>query len=470
MKRLRFVLPLLVLLASPTLTAQSPGDIQFKIPPALTGNNGRVLVGTQDGLLLIGRVAGQSVAIDDTLRPGDGLPAELRSIWALSMPDRAAKPQLVHALVSYRDQSDSSRYGVMSSTDMGATWSLSKPSALAQLSVRADWWKQPLADFVWLDGNSDIGWIYGKYAIMGTTDGGATWSTRYRSVAADDQIWGLAFSDRNNGVAAMGPPSTMRFKRTSDGGIQWNNAASTLLPKRLATLDYVGDEYRALVFDRFQVSQNTLMYFSPDGNLWDQEREPVIGKEQTHMSELIWANQTDGSMILRAGEVWQTYDGGHKWWNTQLADSLSYPVPTTAGRAWGQRTIHMSADTLVHVSTVSNTGEIYRLLVWTPSKPSASVARASAADAAIAAWPNPASDAVAVRFTLERASAASAMLVDPLGRRVARHDLGHIAAGEGQLRLDVAHLPAGTYRLVLHLTPSSGEAASVLSTPVVVLP
>jgi len=82
-----------------------------------------------------------------------------------------------------------------------------------------------------------------------------------------------------------------------------------------------------------------------------------------------------------------------------------------------------------------------------------------------APWPNPASRAVALAFTLPRTSNVSLSILDLAGREVARPAVGELAAGRHSIRWDGrasdgAELPAGLYFVRL-VTPDGVRTARV---------
>ncbi|MFK7969013.1 MAG: M4 family metallopeptidase [Bacteroidia bacterium] len=66
-------------------------------------------------------------------------------------------------------------------------------------------------------------------------------------------------------------------------------------------------------------------------------------------------------------------------------------------------------------------------------------------------YPNPASEAVTCRFSLETGAEAELEIVDMTGRNVRALEPRRFAAGEQQLRVSVRNLPSGTYALHLRL-------------------
>jgi hypothetical protein len=78
---------------------------------------------------------------------------------------------------------------------------------------------------------------------------------------------------------------------------------------------------------------------------------------------------------------------------------------------------------------------------------------------ALSVYPNPATDAATVRFTLDRTQRVSMDLFDLLGRQVRQRDLGLLQAGDHEVALDLRNLPAGLY--IVRLTGDAGARATV---------
>lgn len=76
------------------------------------------------------------------------------------------------------------------------------------------------------------------------------------------------------------------------------------------------------------------------------------------------------------------------------------------------------------------------------------------------AWPVPATDALNLPFTLDKASTVAIDVLDALGRTVGRSDLGTLAPGRYKHVLDVQGWEAGTYTAVLRT--ASGLHAQAL--------
>lgn len=75
----------------------------------------------------------------------------------------------------------------------------------------------------------------------------------------------------------------------------------------------------------------------------------------------------------------------------------------------------------------------------------------------VSVFPNPTSDRVLVSFFIEKGNDASMQVIDFIGRTVISEPGQHFAAGENQVEIDLAHLPAGLY--FLHLKTADGKLA-----------
>ena len=442
-------------------------ETKYFIPPALTGSNGRALVGTQSGKIYraITGITGKLTL--DTSAPSLEIPSEVRSVWALSIPNPKTTPDLVVGLISY-DTGAAAHYGIIRSTDFGTTWTLQKPDAFlsSAFPVLNDWVTQPLADIIWLEDGMH-GWAYGRTGIVRTTDAGLTWEMMRADGADVANIWALEFKSPTEGVAAIGGRGEQKFNSTTDGGRTWTvENTSTLLPLRAVHIDYVGGEYRMLAYDRFQTQRNGFIYTSTDGMDWGSSlvrRDISIVREQTSMSEIFWADSAVGFIVLRSGDIFRNTEATRRvsWINIQPADSVAYPVNPNAG--WGQRSILLDNSSIVHVSTNSKTGAINRFEQWLVQLSAAPEDSHAPTGRSISIAPNPAMGTAVVQLELLRPSALAISIIDPLGRRILRKDLPGVAAGSLRFGLDISGLSAGAYRVVV--TTEGG----IISSPLLVV-
>ena len=460
------------------LAQRPPGDPAYKLGPAIAGNNGRVFVGTLRGTILYATSTSSGISVTDSATPGGLLPAETQAIWALSMPNRTTQPQLVFALASYSDGANS-RYGILRSTDLGTSWTLTKDAALADDRFRPTndfWGSTGLTEFTWLE-NAQHGWVFGPGGIIATTDGGATWGVRLaRNETERNNVQALSFRDANNGVAAIGWSPEERFRVTSDGGVTWRSAISPSSPigaLRVNQMDWIGNQFRAFVFDRTALSDRgkitTYFYRSTDfGDFWDGKPKGTITVEQTPHTEILWHNARTGFMVMRSGYIAATQDGGATWASLQAADSAAYPMPINMQAGFGYTSILLDGRYIVQAATIDLPAHLVdsvmvpfrrldTLVQWDLGTASNVRFEPRALSVATIA-PTPAHSFA--RLVLERPLAAGARLtvLDATGavRRVEA-----LEAGATGVDIDVAALATGVYRVVVD------DAAGRISAPLV---
>ena len=441
------------------------GESTFRVAPAITGDRGRVFVGTQRGTILIGASTNTEVTVVDSIvRTGAAganavLPAELRGVWYLSMPNRSTHPDLIVALVTYSDGS-ANRYGVLRSTDFGVSWTLIKDPALANpmfIPTNNFWASTTLREIRWLP-DAAHGWIYGPKGIAATTDGGLTWELRYTEGRdSSNHVQAMAFRDSLNGVASIGWAPLQRLHISYDGGRTWSPRRAPEGTHRVNQIDWVGNQYRAFVFDRSALSHSsrvtTYIYKSTDlGESWTSRAVVPVTVEQTYHSEILWADDQRGVMIMRSGEIAGTTNGGTTWSIVQNADSANYPLPIDSARAgqsplrrgFGYASIILDGTKIVQASTLRADGELYRLIQW--NLVTSGVRDELRIVTNASTIPTPARDRV--RLELEHALSTSARvsIVDAIGR--SRRVLS-IDPGARSLDIDVSDLASGQYRVVV---------------------
>jgi len=489
---------LLLMVAAPiALLAQ--GDSRYKTPPSLVGRDGKVLIGITRGVIYTSSVkATGGMVLEDSLLPGNQLPADLHGIWYFSMPNREEQPDLVYGLASYKTEIDSS-FGFLKSTDFGETWTLTKPAGLADTNFRVttNYWLQGLSQMYWLP-DAQHGWAYGKRGIARTTDGGATWEavmTIEPHVPQGGQttpesgqvgVWALCFKSADSGVASIGPPAGRPLKYTTDGGKTWTDGSFNVGSRRTSQIDYVAGSFWAVAYERDQLdghlSHHT--YFSKDGRSW-QTKYTVgqILREPTQMDELLWAGVNKAFFVLRSGDIWKSVNPRGvnpfidpfsstppttQWTNVQAADSSLSGYPISPFTGWGQRSVLMKDqfgnDVIVHASTIRDDGNLYRLLAW-PVEVGAGVSSSSEGARAmnLTAYPNPTSSEAEVRFTLRSTSEVRLSVVDMLGRQVVSRDLGRLSDGEHRVSVDLTGAPSGAYHYIVTAGDVRGAGSLVVN-------
>jgi hypothetical protein len=455
---------LLMILFPRTSSAQSGWDVRYRFVPAMAGCGTEVFVGQPNGTILQYDAGTGGMSLRKTLHPGVELPPGVEGVWSLSVPDPHSAPGLIVGLASYSDEG-TQRYGVLRSTDMGTTWELHKPAALADPAYtvytgRNDFKKLTISRMYWL--NAQRGWLYGCNGLLTTADGGQSWTNVFKTTKADSVLGQVAFADEMNGVASFGDFHLPILYRTSDGGASWSLCYRPTFAWRIASVTYADGEYRILALDPFQLSGNTYMLFWKGGNSWTlkiNSSYAKIRRGQTEMSELLWTGNNVGYMALRSGETWRTSDGGMKWeiFNQALDTTVGSPYRVLSGSmgsdsAFGQKTIilHGERDQIIQAVTGKSTGELqYLEPIGTPLAVASVAAPATQAWDSTGAFPTPAHSQVELRFELPLRSSVHLWVVDMLGREVLRQEPGEMEAGRQRIGLSLESVPGGAYRYII---------------------
>lgn len=481
LQRLTLAVALFGVVSSTLATAQpiSPQDPYYKIPPAMTGRSDTFfVVGLRHTMYRVSASIGNVPSLADSIP----MPSDLHGIWYLEMPNRTAHPDLIVGLASY-NEGGSQYYGLIRSTDFGASWRIEKPAALRDpaFPVSGDYWRASLRRIVWLE-DGQHGWLWGRRGILRTTNGGSDWDIVNRTpiddddiVQNDERVGALAFRDENNGVAVMGSYYTQKLYKTSDGGMTWTYGGLQLGQNRAIQIDWVNGEYRLLSADPFKTldqTANTSIHFSNDAQVWNFRAPPII-TSQTEMTQIFWYGDSMGVMVLRSGELWRSTNGGRKWAQLQDRDP-SYPIefayyPGTKG--FGQCAMLVQDgrsggdEYIFEVSTQKPQGDVYHIGLW-PVQLASSVPAVSAGEArslGLKAYPNPAISSTDINFRLQKPSRVKLSLVDRLGDEVQQIDAGLLGAGEQHLTISLTGLPSGTYHYILDAEGTRGSGGLVIA-------
>ena len=484
-------------------------EIPWVIPPAIAGIDGdgegtpgKVFIADRGGSIQVWNltvlVGGLEQAV--TLTPGNQLPSDVLGIWDI----KVLKTGSIFALATYADQG-TEWYGFLKSTDQGNSWEWVKPAAMqdphfasleghfqtfgfTQVDFTGNYWRVALNEMVWLD-DGIHGWVWGRKGIIRTTDGGATWSVAYKAQNENNQtlgqykpVWGLAFQSPNIGAAVIGPTVGSEYNYSTDGGVTWTPQKS-LAVNRLADLEYIGGEYRALTFNRTQRQKNTLVQISPNGQTWSTQ--PNLGSqvlnESVYASEAVWPSNSTGFFIQRQGEVWRTDDGGVVWEQmqdvdqnydtvlygdgTSIAGTGTPPFFPYAG--YGQRTILLQDDIgdlyLINVLTDNCQGNIRGYIAtWRVDALTSVKNKKVFSTLELQAVPNPVTEDLKVHFVLEHPGQTTASIVNASGVVVQTIDMGLLEAGKQAKLLTLSSIPSGFYQVVLNSGSERGIEAIVI--------
>ncbi len=467
---------------------ESRGNVPFFIPPAFTAQNGvqetfapaKIYLGKRDGSIEEWTFdsPNQSVNYKQALTPGDQIPSEVTSIIYLSIPSRGT----VVGLVIY-DDGGTLRYGVLRSTDDGASWNLLKPSSVTGIDVieddgnrlRGNYYRAPLLEIKWLEDGMH-GWLWGRRAVLKTTDAGVTWSQIFSATAdtrvsdprdsAYDAIWGVAFESLQSGVVAHGSKINVKIKHTSDGGDSWTFTTS-MNPRFIVNLDWTGFEYRVLRADPFNFGGNNLDVLTNATGVseWLKPGQgPPVNTNAELMTEWIWPAHNVGFLVHRQGEIWKTEDGGKTWVSEQENDPSYPPVeigdgfPNDRGSpqvGYGQKSIFIQdefgAYYIIHVLTDTCSGVVRngRIYAWRIGQFVGvdDVERRAMLELNLS--PNPVTENLELRFTLENRAQIVVNIVDARGIVAESVDFGMVEPGDQMKTFNIGNLPSGFYRVVV---------------------
>lgn len=475
------------------------GEIPWLVPPAFAGIDGNEET-FDPAQLYLGRPDGsiQSYTLDainglqqSTLyTPGNQLPASISAIRDISVP----APDFIVALVLYEEEG-SPHYGVLRSEDGGSNWELVKPQALTDITMIEDdatrfqgnYWRAPMLELKWLPDGLH-GWVWGRSAVLKTTDGGKTWTsiftaTNNTSILVDqsefEAIWGTAFKDANRGVVLVGSKFIWKIWYTTDGGENWNLGGS---PTSIQAVDveWTGSVYRILRTDPFNFNGNNMQVVEDASGVGNDFKAlatrtgiPNLGGL---MTELLWPAHNIGFMVFRQGEFWKTDDKGKTWTKVEDPDPNYPEVPFGDGvdirprAGYGQKSIFIRDEEgrgfILQVLTDTCTGAlrdpvIYQYQVDQFSSVSQKDGKGTGLE--LVAAPNPATEELELRFRLHTPAQVRADLVNAQGVVIKTVDFGSVAAGEQTRMLVLDGVASGAYHLVLHAGDVKGVESLIIT-------
>lgn len=146
-------------------------------------------------------------------------------------------------------------------------------------------------------------------AVMVTTDGGATWSSR--DTAATGHLRNIDFMDINHGVA-VGDDGLL--VTTGDGGKTWQ-VRKTGVKHHLLAVQFVGQSGWAGGFD------GTILHSADGGATW----EPQASATKEALEGMFFLDANRGWAVGWAGTILRTTDGG-KTWVPSKTDAASWSL------------------------------------------------------------------------------------------------------------------------------------------------
>jgi hypothetical protein len=172
-----------------------------------------------------------------------------------------------------------------------------------------------------------------------------------------------------------------------------------------------------------------------------------------------FSNRMEQEVLLRSASGCPT--GGDSLYVTYVLDFWGFDA---YGQGLGQTRFHhgdMYNDSYMSLVGYRKNGVAYGQLRSFVQLLPAAVARPAATTAA---FPNPFSQELTVRFELPRPQAVALELRDALGRVVLTQQTRPLAAGAGSIRLATGGLPAGIYTAVLRLASGPAQVLKVIKT------
>lgn len=475
-------------------------EVPWPVPPALAGQEGDVeLAGDatffigerKTGNIQVWTMSFGETSLQETLTPGDQLPADVKGIWSLAVPSY----NRVIALATY-DDGGTERYGILRSTDLGESWEFLKPDAFKDPAFKSlegqtfpvqldfgtrnvdftgNFWRAALLEMTWH--GEDYGWVWGRKGILRTTDGGDTWEVAYKTANENtmrytvyEGVWGLAFQSPTTGVAILGPSTDAYYYKTEDGGTNWTKGFG-LQGFRPAALSFTGGEYRSLTFRRSQTESNAFVQGSEDGRFWSgiAASAPAIATSETvFMTEMFWPNPDTGFLVYREGEIRKSENGGKTWTEFQDEDAAYPDVIFGSGRdqplaGYGQRSVILrdgfEDPYLIQTITFNCQGDVQSYVPAWELGQFTGVSMDAMLLGGFSVFPNPTSDRCEIQFSTQNPEEGCILVVDARGEVVVNVDLGLLGAGEHRQNVNLEGLPSGSYRIMVRVGDRKGVEA-----------
>ena len=304
--------------------------------------------------------------------------------------------------------------GVLRTTDGGATWT---PIATGMTDGRAA--------ISWADDSAV--WVAGRESSAAvSTDAGASWTSRPSGSA-----------DRTESIAAVS--ATTAWVANRSGGLRQTTDGATWSPQASGTTEDLKDIQMADAQTGYvAASGNTVLKTTNGGATWANVATAGVSGNGLHVAdaETVW-------VVADAGQIWFTATGGAVW---ELQ-----PTPTT--QAFNR--VHFATPSLGWA--VGDAGTIVRF----DAGPIATDGAPAEAALSLAVGPTPASRAATVWAETARAETVTVLVVDVLGREVARLHHGALGAGRHVFGLATDGLAPGRY--LVRASTASGSALHPLT-------
>lgn len=170
-----------------------------------------------------------------------------------------------------------------------------------------------------------LGWLVvdfpsGDFAVIRTTDGGATWSRQLTAPADSHAVYAKFFDDTSGIVALVGGQPVVR--RSLDGGVTWSTLPALTPAATVLSWSFMDSLYGWLLA-RESATATPKLFRTEDGGLsWVDLGSPVIAPDQAFQAQ--FSHFTTGwlSTVSTGPYAYRTQDFGATW--------IRVPLPATA--------------------------------------------------------------------------------------------------------------------------------------------
>lgn len=278
------------------------------------------------------------------------------------------------------------------STDGGANWTKTSMATLATRLVDVQFY------------GPDTGYAAGTAqpasqggVILGTTDGGDTWSVLHRTGHVSDIIWKIQSPDNGRhiycSIDALSGTGGTRFVRSTDSGATWSTITATTDYHYIQAIGFL-DTLRG-----WMGAETTLLETVDGGTTWTD-------------SPFVEGHGYDRFHKVSATQAFMSGDGIYRFTD----NSVGLPPITDAPR---------------------------RPVEW------------------IQVDPNPVAAEASIRMQVFRPSFTELLLVSPDGRTLRQLFRGELQGGEHRHTADLRDLPAGSYHMIMRTNQGQTSARFV---------
>jgi len=266
----------------------------------------------------------------------------------------------------------------ITSTNSGARWTNKILSAYASLLIGCKFFSQTSGFVVGASADTSEGGV-----VLYTSDGGATWEKRHKTMRRYEHVWNIVFVTPTVGYATVQNPfrlDTLAVVKTTDGGMTWERS-------------FIG------------LSSTAFRYAESVG----------------------FATEQKGWVASGAGNgIYETLDGGNKWTLLDIGERIHgmHIVNDSVGYACGRTIYKYSPDVSTGVDEGYPTPLSYQLAQN---------------------YPNPFNASTTISYSLPARSFVWLNIYNLEGRLVETLQRRYQEAGEYKLKWEANNLPSGIY-------------------------